>query len=211
MTSITGPAEYRAPTWSWASVSGWPVTTVGEIQFESNPSSTTTRAEVVQMEVEPLAADDRFGQVRSGYLILRSKFYPIDNPLHHAASEMSRSQSAVTKSLRLLMPHLPELNQEILQKHRYCGDQHFALMPLIECIHEAPGIIIWMTKHMNYFTEGVYLLLESVAAPRTTYRRLGIITIFVPSVLEGPRPTLECTLGDKLRQAAVTEGEITIV
>lgn len=160
-TPITGPAEYRAPSWSWASING-------EIRFRA-PFVPRTKvqewAKVVAVRVKPLASSDPFGQVKAGHLVLQGKFYHVCDSLENGSTAASASLPAAQKVLQASILFAPAMLQEFRQQHKPCCRQHFALLQLTA----------WFDGWGRGGAE--FLILESAARDASVYRRIGVIIL----------------------------------
>ena len=161
---LIGPAEYRAPSWSWASIKG-------AIRLEP-PAYTYYRAnqmhkqaKVIAVQIEPLVSSDPFGQVKTGHLILQGRFYHVDNFLEGGSTTASSSFPAAHEFLQAAILLPPGMKQEFSQQHRPCERQRFALLQL--CAYTGLDM-----------GEGAdYLVLESTTPDASAYRRVGCIIL----------------------------------
>jgi hypothetical protein len=159
--AISGPAEYRAPSWSWASING-------AIRIEppyAYKMVVQERAKVIAVKAELVAFRDRFGQVKAGYLILRGNLYRVDNSLENASEGQSASLPAAHKVLQASILFAPGMMHEYRQQHKPCRGQHFALMQLIKYANVLMGV------------GADFLILESATQNASIYRRISVITL----------------------------------
>ncbi|KAF7505325.1 hypothetical protein GJ744_001028 [Endocarpon pusillum] len=161
---LIDPAEYRAPSWSWASIKG-------AIRLQP-PAHTYYRAnqmheqaKVVAVQIEPLASSDPFGQVKTGHLILQGRFYHVNNFLESGSTAAANSFPAAQKFLQAAILLPPGMKHEFTQHHRPCERQRFALLQLFAYTGGDIG-------------EGAdYLVLESTTPDASAYRRVGCIIL----------------------------------
>jgi Heterokaryon incompatibility protein (HET) len=160
---ITGPAMYRAPSWSWASINGGTIRV--EPPYFGIAKEVNERAKIIAARIEPLASGDPFGQVKAGHLILQGKFYHVGNFLESGSTTASGPLPAVQRVLQASILVAPCMKHEFHQQHKPCGRQHFALLQLRAYWDLA------MERGADY------LVLESTTPNASLYRRIGFIIL----------------------------------
>ncbi len=196
----TRPAEYRAPSWSWASING-------EVCLQ--PSAYTwgrmydsyERARIIHVEVSLLTSSNPFGQVKAGHLILSGRLYHIGHFLSSGPTPVSDPLPAVQNFLRKSFLVAPGMKQEFDQQHRPCEQQRFALLQL--------------TAYSDGIANGAdYLVLESTASGADVYRRVSCINLERYVVLRVSKEELQNLAADafrELQEANAKEREVMII
>lgn len=166
---ITNSAEYRAPSWSWASVKGSPIRIEPPAFSHPRTRDASERTKIIEAKVEPVVSRDPFGQVKGGYLILRGRFFSVGNFLRSDSTAASDLLPATRKVLRASVLEAPGMMHEFYQQHKPCDNQQFALLQLTA----------WIIQGGKDGAD--YLVLESVATDASIYRRIGFITLATQS------------------------------
>ncbi len=161
----TAPAEYRAPSWSWASINEGAIRMEHPLWYLCLEREVYERATVIGLRLEPLASSEPFGQLKAGHLILQGKFYHVGNFLESGSTTASGPLPAAQKVLQASILVTPGMKPEFRQQHKPCDRQHFGLLQLMAYSRPGEGSIVH------------YLVLESAAPDASVYRRIGLITL----------------------------------
>lgn len=163
-------AEYRAPSWSWASINGFGVESFSWEAFTSKREKLHEMAETIEVHVEPVLSGDQFGPVRAAHIILQAHFWPIQNPVENVRAPPNQTMSAVQKVLEVAILTRQGMKREFHQQHKPCDCQQFALLKLFGWSVEGDG--------------GYYLILESTTPEASAYRRIGFLDIWDTSYFD---------------------------
>ena len=156
-----GPAEYRAPSWSWASING--VVRMKHPSRQYDRENVYERAKIIDVRVELLSSSEPYGQLKMGHLVLQGRFYHIGTFLD--PSTASGPLPAAQKALQASVLVAPGMVHEFRQQHKPCSRQHFALLQMV-------AYAGW-----SYDRCADYLVLESATSDASVYRRIGFITL----------------------------------
>ena len=158
------PHEWRAPSWSWASVLGkatWELTGYDRIL--------TPRASCMAHHIEPVASD-KFGQLRSGKITLRGQC--LDESEEGVFCLITDQNAEI-----VVYPTTSRGKRPIISFAVDCKDLD-GIRP-----HSAPVVpgqrvkTILMAEFNPYY---FFLVLRSVDAKKSTYERFGLIMMYFP-------------------------------
>jgi hypothetical protein len=143
------PPEYRAPSWSWASIEG-PIWMINDSQY-------TPFIEVQEARVIPAPGHDDTGQLASGYIRLRGTLFEVEI----SKPDEGSSYHSITKpdtDFRVRM--LPDIDLS--------GTSSGFCLPICAL----PG---YNEPHRDQLRHTAFLVLESATdSPAGYYRRLGV-------------------------------------
>lgn len=167
----TKPSEYLAPSWSWAGVLGrqanfpnWRAKDALSSKFAFNI------AKVLEVHTV-LKGPDQFGQVVSGKITLKARFYqlarPPTNTVEDKATDIVQETSAFLQHVDRAFRDTGRIEYEFSQQHVPIPGQKFAIIELIRW-DNAPGSGV----------PGMELMaLESTRKEDNEYRRIGLFTL----------------------------------
>ena len=120
------PAEYRAPTWSWASVDGTfqldprdlvLTGTESRGDEQKDTSSNVVLAEIMDVQVALLAGEAETGRIQKGHLRMRGRLVPVSELLTGGyCQKRDVDPSPYIRQFQMQYPHgakLPEIFDEI--------------------------------------------------------------------------------------------------
>lgn len=159
--SIAPPAMCRAPSWCWASING-PICMASRSEFLRDLREAYEYAEIVDVKVEPVVSSDPFGQVQAGYLILRARFWPIEDPLEDHPAYSASALLAVHRFLQKSIQENEQIKQEFHQQHQPSNGQRFALLQLVERNRSKPDssaeYLVLENIHLALVDEDLYFM-----------------------------------------------------
>jgi hypothetical protein len=195
---FTKPSAYRAPSWSWAGINGGRVAMFNNAIQDAIPIKNI--ATPIKVHLEPLEGGDEFGQLQSGYLIIKGSLFPLGDLWAEYWQNVSPSWEEFknvpkTNQINLRSCQFPALNAfalqllnkganetfEFEQQHVYHPDQHFAAL----VIAQTEGVEEEDRDNEREFMKGAanLLLLESTGSKDDEYRRIGVMDLRRPSEL----------------------------
>ncbi|ORY10210.1 heterokaryon incompatibility protein-domain-containing protein [Clohesyomyces aquaticus] len=164
------PKEWRAPSWSWASV-------VGPITMYRRPKALNTVAHIVRVETVPLG-EDPFGELKSGILEIKSC-------CSHARISWGREESAVPSgklNLRFGNDH------QSIKVHLGSRDHGYGLSMVPDYLwgqangKMADGLDVCIFHMVEEYsdhglgTTGRFLILRRKGLKAEEYERVGLLT-----------------------------------
>lgn len=194
--NFTKPTAYRAPSWSWAGINGGRVAMYNSAIEGGIPIKNI--ATPVKTVLEPMDGGDEFGQLRSGYLIIKGSLFLLGDlwaeywrNISHSWEEyktVRRSTEVNTTTCKHCALHafsVQLLNKganetfEFEQQHVSHHNQRFAALLLAQT--EGIG-----EEDKDNEKEGLngaanLLLLETTGSDDNEYRRIGVIVLRRPS------------------------------
>jgi hypothetical protein len=167
----TKPSEYLAPSWSWAGVLGrqanFPIWREKDV-FSSKLCAGV--AEVIEARTVP-KGPDKFGQVKSGEIILKARFYQLSRRpadiVEVETTENVQGTSAFLEHVHRAFRDTGRIEYESLQQHVTTPSQKFAIIELIRWAH-APGSGVPGME---------FIALESTGKGNNEYRRIGLFAL----------------------------------
>jgi hypothetical protein len=167
----TKPSEYLAPSWSWAGVLGRQANLpIWRAKDVLSSKSGVSVAEVIEVSTVP-KGPDKFGQVKSGKITLKARFYQLARaPVGTAEDEKMENVQEISTFLKYVHRAFRDtgrIEYEFLQQHVATTAQRFAIIEIIRWSH-APGSGV---PGMDF------MALESIGKGDNEYRRIGLFTL----------------------------------
>lgn len=181
---MTRPSEYLAPSWSWASILGRQANFSSRKARDNLSKSALSIAKVIAVRTVPKGPDP-FGQVVSGKLVLKGRFYQLAEMTLKTSTKdedwnlgvqlsydtsMSKniaSTSAFLQHVHTAFRDTGRIEYEFIQQHISAPNQTFAILELVRWA-QAPGSGIPGME---------FLALESTGKGDNEYRRIGLFSL----------------------------------
>jgi hypothetical protein len=173
----------------------------------------------IKVHLEPLEGGDEFGQLQSGYLIIKGSLFPLGDLWAEYWQNVSPSWEEFknvpkTNQINLRSCQFPALNAfalqllnkganetfEFEQQHVYHPDQHFAAL----VIAQTEGVEEEDRDNEREFMKGAanLLLLESTGSKDDEYRRIGVMDLRRPWELSVVIPEIHRTETKKWKEVS---------
>lgn len=182
------PTEYLAPSWSWAGVLGKQTNFYNWRARDTLSSKLAVSvAEVIEVRTV-LKGLDKFGQVISGKITLKARFYQLAGSPTNVAEDESSDQgqtctvpdtsqyveetSAFLQYVHRAFRDTGRIEYEFLQQHVPTPNQTFAILELIRWAQAPGGGVPGME----------FMALESTGKRDNEYRRIGLFALRKESV-----------------------------
>ncbi|KAF4627985.1 hypothetical protein G7Y89_g10167 [Cudoniella acicularis] len=175
----TRRSGYIAPSWSWASLVGKEASMISNWKNRDSLQSAISIAKIVSVSTQ-LAGSDPFGQVTRGELVLRARFYRIENlpPAYSLSQEWpasadefpkpkSRENYKFQKLIYTNMLLVDRMVYEFFQQHEPYPGQHFGVVEIVR----------WELSPDALAPGSDFLIVESTGEKEDEYRRVSSIAI----------------------------------
>ncbi|MCJ1394681.1 hypothetical protein MMC18_007561 [Xylographa bjoerkii] len=169
----SAPANYRIPSWSWASIRGRLVSFHRLI--EDDGWTFTEQAKVLEVGITP-RLNDPFGQIREGFLIIRAPFCEIEDPYNSDCNRAATPNPILETKMHDVFANVLDDQSEFQQQHREHAGQRFAVIRIARYLDdrfdEGPGV--------NGKRPGTKMMvIESTGMQENEFRRVGLHTVQV--------------------------------
>jgi hypothetical protein len=172
-------SEYLAPSWSWAGILGRQANLGNWKTREALSKSSLDVATILDVHLVPKNTD-QFGQVKSGILILKARFCPVEDvqaivlkeskfhpPSSPTTSEnapkSASSKSAFQQRVFTTLRDVGSTEYEFFQQHVSTPDQQFGVIEIVRWAKSPDG----GTPGMDF------LIVESTGRQDNSFRRIG--------------------------------------